>query len=124
MKAELEAVPEASGGVWEAVGAVMAPGGAATAPGDFAPSSMLDAARSDFTRLAERYPLHDLAPRALEELGGLSEREDPDGAIKQYGELMERYPDYPFMERVRERYIALGKTAPSTTPGPLKKGQK
>ena len=125
MKAELEAVPEASGGVWEAAGAATAtPGGAATAPGDFAPSSMLDAARSDFTRLAERYPLHDLAPRALEELAGLAEREDPDGAIKQYGELMERYPDYPFMERVRERYIALGKTAPSTMPGPLKKGQK
>jgi tetratricopeptide (TPR) repeat protein len=116
MKAELEAAPVASSGARDAAGA-------ATAPGDFASSSMLDAARSDFTRLAERFPLHDLAPRALEELAGLAEREDPDGAIKQYGELMERYPDYPFMERVRGRYIALGKTAPSTTPRPLKEGQ-
>jgi hypothetical protein len=24
---------------------------------------------------------------------------------------MERYPDYPFMERVRGRYVALGKAA-------------
>jgi tetratricopeptide (TPR) repeat protein len=72
-----------------------------------------DQARSDFTRLAEKYPLHDLAPRALEELGALAERESPDRAIEQYGALMERYPDYPFMERVRERYIALGKSAPA-----------
>jgi hypothetical protein len=29
---------------------------------------------------------------------------------------MERYPAYPFMERVRERYVALGKTAGEPAP--------
>jgi len=80
-----------------------------------------DAARADFTALAERWPLHDLAPRALERNAALSERRDPAGALAQYGRLMERYPDYPFMERVRGRYIALGKSGGAETP---KKGSK
>ena len=80
-----------------------------------------DAARADFARLAESRPLHDLAPRALERNAALSERHDPAGALAQYGRLMERYPDYPFMERVRERYIALGKSGGAQTP---KKGSK
>ena len=78
--------------------------------------SALDAARADFTRLVESYPLHELAPRALERLAELAARENPAEALARYGALMERYPDYPFMERVRERYVALGKTAGSPSP--------
>ena len=81
----------------------------------------LDAARADFTRLVESYPLHELAPRALERLAELAAREDPAEALSQYGTLMERYPEYPFMERVRERYVALGKSAGPPAP---KKGSK
>jgi len=84
-------------------------------------SAKPDAARADFTRLAESWPLDDLAPRALERNAALSERQDPAGALAQYGLLMERYPEYPFMERVRERYIALGKLAGAEAP---KKGSK
>jgi tetratricopeptide (TPR) repeat protein len=79
------------------------------------------AARADYSKLAETYPLHDLAPRALEEIAALEERVSAPAAIARYARIMERYPDYPFMERVRERYIALGKSPGAetpTTPGP------
>jgi tetratricopeptide (TPR) repeat protein len=78
--------------------------------------SALAAARADFTRLVESYPLHELAPRALERLADLAAGENPAEALSRYGALMERYPDYPFMERVRGRYVALGKTAPPAAP--------
>jgi len=81
----------------------------------------LAAARADFTKLAESYPLHDLAPRSLERLAELEARENPGEAVAQYARLMELYPDYPFMERVRERYIELGKTVGAEAP---KKGSK
>ncbi len=80
-----------------------------------------DAARADFAKLAETWPLHDLAPRSLERLAELEGRDNPGEAVAQYGRLMERYPDYPFIERVRERYIALGKTTGAEAP---KKGSK
>ncbi len=91
-------------------------GGAAGARGPGAGGSTgapdhLAAARADFARIVESYPLHELAPRALERLAGLAERERPAEALSTYGTLMERYPDYPFMERVRGRYVALGKAA-------------
>ncbi|MGD1047298.1 MAG: tetratricopeptide repeat protein [Candidatus Krumholzibacteriaceae bacterium] len=100
LKAEIEADAGASGDVHAAAPA---------------------AARADFARLAETWPLHDLAPRALERLADLEGRDNPGEAIVQYGQLMERYPDYPFIERVRERYIALGKTTGAESP---KKGPK
>jgi tetratricopeptide (TPR) repeat protein len=76
------------------------------------------AAAADFAKLVESYPLHELAPRALERLAGLAEGERPAEALSTYGALMERYPDYPFMERVRGRYVTLGKaTGPAGSPG-------
>jgi tetratricopeptide (TPR) repeat protein len=89
--------------------------------GGAAGPASLDAARADYTKLVESYPLHELAPRALERLAGLDERTNPEGALARYGTLMERYPEYPFMERVRERYVALGKTAGPPAP---EKGSK
>lgn len=77
----------------------------------------VEAARAELERLAESFPLHDLAPRALERLASLAERDDPGEAFARYGRLMERYPDYPFMERVRERYVALGKSAAGPAQG-------
>jgi tetratricopeptide (TPR) repeat protein len=83
-------------------------------------SAALDAARADFARLVENHPLHELAPRALERLAEMAARANPAEALARYGTLMERYPDYPFMERVRavprERYVALGKTAGPPAP--------
>ncbi len=67
----------------------------------------LDKAETDLGSLAERFPMHELAPRALERLGALAERDDPEAAVQRYREIIERYPDDPFLERVRERYIAL-----------------
>jgi TolA-binding protein len=83
--------------------------------------ALVVAAGADFTRLVESYPLHELAPRALERLAELAAQENPAEALSRYGTLMERYPEYPFMERVRERYVALGKTAVSPAP---KKGSR
>jgi tetratricopeptide (TPR) repeat protein len=67
------------------------------------------AARADFERVAEKFPAHELAPRALERIAALVEEEGAGAALEAYGVLMERYPDYPFMERVRERYAALAR---------------
>jgi tetratricopeptide (TPR) repeat protein len=73
----------------------------------------LEAARADFTKLVESHPLHELAPRALERLAELAASDNSAEALSRYGTIMERYPEYPFMERVRERYVALGKAADS-----------
>lgn len=91
-------------------------GGSTPAP-DF-----LAAARADFARLVESYPLHELAPRALERLAGLAEEERPAEALSTYAALMDRYPDYPFVERVRGRYVALGKTVEPASPVPAPGG--
>jgi len=77
-------------------------------------------AMADFGRVAERFAAHELAPRALERIASLAEREGAAGALEAYGALMERYPGYPFMERVRERYAALSKET-GASPG---KGSK
>lgn len=58
-------------------------------------------------RLVEGYPLSDLAPRALERLAGLERDDDPKRAGELYEALLERYPDDPFLERVRRAYITL-----------------
>ena len=69
-----------------------------------------DEARLDLEHLAERFPLSGLAPRALERLGLLLEKENPEESARRYEEIMERYPDDPFLERVRTRYIAIQKS--------------
>ncbi len=92
-----------------------------TAGGAGGYAAAMAAARADFTRIVESHPLHELAPRALERLAELDARENPAEALSRYGTLMERYPEYPFMERVRERYVALGKTAGLSAP---EKGSK
>ncbi|MCK4236091.1 MAG: tetratricopeptide repeat protein, partial [Candidatus Krumholzibacteria bacterium] len=68
-----------------------------------------DQAEADLVRLAEKFPLHELAPRALEMLGDLMKDKRPGEAAARYGEIIERYPDDPFLERVRTKYIALRK---------------
>ena len=91
-------------------------GARVTGTGGSADPALVAAARADFTRLVESHPLHELAPRALERLAELAMPENPAEALSRYGTLMERYPEYPFMERVRERYVALGKAAGSPAP--------
>jgi hypothetical protein len=80
-----------------------------------AASGRPDAAVADYTKLTERFPLHELAPRSLERIADMAERRSAAEAIKDYGVIMERYPDYAFLERVREKYITLGKAAPGGT---------
>lgn len=65
----------------------------------------------DLETLAERYPLSDLAPRALERLAELEREDDPRRAGELYEAILERYPDDPFLERVRRAYIALGRSS-------------
>jgi len=73
----------------------------------------VDRSRAEFARLAESFPLHELAPRALERVADLAAARSPAEALAQYGVVIERYPDYPFLERVREKYVALGKSTPA-----------
>ncbi len=70
-----------------------------------------DGAVRDFSRLAELYPLHELAPRALERVGLILEEERPGEAERHFKTIMERYPDDPFLERVRMRYMALRRSS-------------
>lgn len=74
-----------------------------------------DAAESVLVRISETYPLHEAAPRALELLGEILEEERPVEAVRRYSEIIERYPADPFLNRVRNRYIALQKTIPDDT---------
>jgi TolA-binding protein len=67
-------------------------------------------AAADFEGVAERFAEHELAPRALERLAAIAERHNAALALERYGAIMERYPQYPFVERVRARYVALGKS--------------
>jgi len=65
--------------------------------------------------LAERYPIDRFAPRALERLGTMAEEGDPQKASGHYASIIEKYPDYIFMERVRSRYMSLQRK--SAVPG-------
>jgi tetratricopeptide (TPR) repeat protein len=65
--------------------------------------------------LAEGYPLDRFAPRALERLGAMAETADPQKASAYYASIIEKYPDYIFMERVRTRYMSLQRE--SAVPG-------
>lgn len=70
-----------------------------------------DGAVRDYLRLAERYPLHELAPRALERVGVILGEERPEEAERHFKTILERYPDDPFLERVRMRYMALRRSS-------------
>jgi tetratricopeptide (TPR) repeat protein len=70
-----------------------------------------DGALRDFSRLAERYALHELAPRALERVGLILAEGQPEEAEKHFKTIMERYPNDPFLERVRMRYMALRRSS-------------
>lgn len=52
-------------------------------------------------------PLSGSAPRALEKTGSILEPGDPAGAASAYRRLIEDYPGYPFIARVRSRYLVL-----------------
>ncbi len=66
-----------------------------------------EAAAGLWTELAEGFPLHDLAPRALERIAGMAGGGE---AAELYEKIIERYPDDPFIGRIRSRYIALRKS--------------
>ena len=76
-----------------------------------------DEAETGLVHMAEHYPLHELAPRALERLGDLAGTGRPAEAAAHYGTIIERYPDDPFIERVRNKYIAAEKASGEGTPG-------
>ena len=68
-----------------------------------------NAAAEALLNFAEKYPLDDYAPKALERLGMITEADDPDSASVIFGQVMERYPEYPFISRIREKYITAKK---------------
>jgi tetratricopeptide (TPR) repeat protein len=70
-------------------------------------SGMEERAVRGLERLAELYPLSELAPRALERLALLERERDVGRAKELYEAILERYPDDPFLERVRRAYMAL-----------------
>lgn len=67
-------------------------------------------AAGTFSRLADGHPLHELAPRSLERIGLLLEDVRPGEAERRFKQIMTRYPNDPFLERVRMRYMALRKS--------------
>ncbi|MBU8921975.1 MAG: tetratricopeptide repeat protein [Bacteroidales bacterium] len=54
-----------------------------------------------------RAPLSGSAPRALEKTGSILEPSDPAAAASVYRRLIEDYPRYPFIARVRSSYLEL-----------------
>jgi tetratricopeptide (TPR) repeat protein len=74
-------------------------------------SGMEERAVRDLERIAELYPLSELAPRALERLALLERGKENGRAEELYEAILERYPDDPFLERVRRAYIALRRSA-------------
>jgi tetratricopeptide (TPR) repeat protein len=64
-------------------------------------------AARDFEMFAEKFPLDRLAPRALEQLAGIAAAGKKEEALKLYERILRRYPDDPFLDRVRRRYIVL-----------------
>jgi TolA-binding protein len=72
-------------------------------------AGMNNIAEADLARLAERYPMSVYAPEALERIGDFVSPNRPEEALKKYGESIERYPDNPFISRVRRKYVNLSK---------------
>lgn len=66
-------------------------------------------AEKSLRRIAEVYPLDDVAPRSLERLGELLETDRPMEALDTYASILRKYPADPFLGRVRRRYIELRK---------------
>ncbi|MDZ7860427.1 MAG: tetratricopeptide repeat protein [Candidatus Krumholzibacteriota bacterium] len=70
-------------------------------------SGMRGEAEADLTEIAEDYPMSSTAPAALEKLADLISSERPREALKHYGISIERYPDNPFISRIRKKYSDL-----------------
>ncbi len=70
-------------------------------------AGMNDAAEADLRKIPERYPMSVCATLALERLGDFVSLNRPGEALKQYRTLIERYPDNPFISRVRKKYVSL-----------------
>ena len=66
-----------------------------------------------YSRLADTYPLHELAPRALERIALLLGEVRPEEAERRFEQIMSRYPNDPFLERVRMHYMTLRKSEPA-----------
>jgi len=60
-------------------------------------------------RLTETYPGSVLAPVALERLARLKEKYNRNEALNLYSAILDRYPDYPFIERVRRKFVTIRK---------------
>ncbi len=74
-------------------------------------SGMEERAMRGLEMLAELHPLSELAPRALERLALIERGRDVARAKELYEAILERYPDDPFLERVRRSYMALRREA-------------
>jgi tetratricopeptide (TPR) repeat protein len=70
----------------------------------------VERAAGDFEALAERFPLDRLAPRALEQWAEIAAAGAKEDALNLYEKILQRYPDDPFLDRVRRRYVALRKS--------------
>ncbi len=55
---------------------------------------------------SEEYPLGDRAPEALEKLAVMVDADFPDSSAAILGKILERYPEYVFISRIREKYIS------------------
>ncbi len=72
-------------------------------------AGMNNAAEADLRKIPEMYPMSVCATLALERLGDFVSLNRPEEALKQYRILIERYPDNPFISRVRKKYANLNK---------------
>ncbi|HMA75958.1 MAG TPA: hypothetical protein VKO43_01475, partial [Candidatus Krumholzibacteriaceae bacterium] len=70
-------------------------------------SGLRGKAEEDLKEIAEDYPMSSSAPAALEKLADLISSERPREALKHYRISIERYPDNPFISRIRKKYSGL-----------------
>ena len=71
------------------------------------------AASGRYRRVAEDYPLSPWAPRALERVASMEEPDDPSAAESTLALLIDRYPEYPYLSRVRKRYLEIRESTQS-----------
>ncbi|MBD3178704.1 MAG: tetratricopeptide repeat protein [Candidatus Latescibacteria bacterium] len=68
-----------------------------------------DEAKKELAGVAEGHPNSIYAPRALERLGDMAAVEDPSEALRLFKTVIDRYPHDPYIDRVRNKYVKLGK---------------
>lgn len=68
---------------------------------------MKEEAKEVFLGLVEEFPEDEFAPRALERAGEMEERGAAGEAARLYARILEEYPGYPFLARIRKRYVGL-----------------